>query len=80
MAVGLLDSLLHAGDADGLDIVDAKDGSERRYLYGETALDGCNLPFGAIPASWRESLKVEKVTVIETPRAATAEPKYEYLR
>lgn len=73
MAVGLLpDSVLLPGwNADGLDIVGAKDGSGKRYLYGETALDGCNLPFGAIPADWRDNLDVEEVTALGLPRPAT---------
>jgi len=70
MAVGLLDSVLPAGGGDGLDIVESKDGQGKRYLYGETALDGCNLPFGAIPAEWKEGLKIEKIDVIGTPRPA----------
>jgi hypothetical protein len=73
MAVGLLpDSVLLPGERlDGLDLVSAKDSGGKRYLYGETALDGCNLPFGAIPADWRDSLKVEKVMAIGLPRPAT---------
>jgi hypothetical protein len=73
MAVGLLpDSvLLPGGSLEGLDLVEAKDDGGKRYLYGETALDGCNLPFGAIPADWRDGLKVEQVTSIGLPRPAT---------
>ena len=73
MAVGLLpDSVLLPGwSAEGLGIVEAKDSEGKRYLYGETALEGCNLPFGAIPADWRDGLKVEKVTAIGLPRSAT---------
>lgn len=72
MAVGLLvDSVLLSGASlEGLDTVKAEDNGGRGYLYGETALDGCNLPFGAIPVNWKDGLKVEEVRVIGLPRPA----------
>lgn len=44
-----------AGEALGevLDSVPSPDGEPTRYLYGETALDGARLPFGAIPSEWK---------------------------
>lgn len=49
--------------AVGLDFVDAKDGSGKRYLYGETALDGLTLPFGCFPSEWKQ-LRIDKVTPV----------------
>jgi hypothetical protein len=64
IAVGLeVTAALRAGLPDGsLDTVEALDGTGRRYLYGETALDGFVLPFGCLP-DWGQ-LKIEKVVPI----------------
>ena len=53
--------------AEGLDFVPAKDDSGKRYLYGETALDGSTSPFGCY-TDW-DSIKVETITVLDLPRA-----------
>ncbi|MCB1047813.1 MAG: hypothetical protein KDC10_11510 [Calditrichaeota bacterium] len=49
-AIGLdLDDVLPGECADGLDLVAL---GARRFLYGETACDGCTMAFGAIPEDW----------------------------
>lgn len=52
-------------DADAasgaLDSVATEEAEGRRYLYGETAVDGMRIAFGTIPAPWRDGMKVEKV-------------------
>jgi hypothetical protein len=53
---------------EGLDFVSAKDDSGKLYLYGETALDGSTSPFGCF-TDW-DSIKVEKITALDSPRAA----------
>ena len=68
VAVGIDASIAPAGA--GLDVVAAKDTPERKYLYGETAVEGSTLAFGIIPADWREELEVHDVFPIEAPRNA----------
>jgi hypothetical protein len=52
---------------EGLDVVPAKDNSGKRYLYGETALDGSTLPFGCLP-DWG-AMKVERITAIDRAKS-----------
>jgi hypothetical protein len=54
---------------EGLDIVPAKDNAGKRYLYGETALDGSTLAFGCFP-DWG-LMTVERITTLDLPRAGT---------
>ena len=73
VAVGLAadDALLAGvGAADGFDTALASDGSGRRYLYGETAVDGMRVAFGDLPSEWRRIMKVEAVLPIPAPRPA----------
>lgn len=52
---------------EGLDCVPAKDDSGKRYLYGETALDGSTSLLGCC-ADW-DSIKVETFTALDLPRS-----------
>ncbi len=73
VAVGLAadDALLAGlGAADGFDTALASDGSGRRYLYGETAVDGMRVAFGDLPSEWKRIMKVEAVLPIPVPRPA----------
>jgi hypothetical protein len=65
VAVGL--EVTSGTPADGLDWVPAKDGSDKRYLYGETALHKATSPFGSFPDS-KTTLKVERITVLDQPK------------
>ena len=79
MAVGveISEVLRESAATSGLDIVEATDGSGKRYLYGETAIDGAILPFGCIPVDW-SGLKVEKTVSVNRAKvrsqAATGAP------
>ena len=72
MAVGVevAEVLMESTVTGGLDIVAATDGSGKRYLYGETAMEGATLPFGCIPADW-SGLKVEKTVPISRVKVRT---------
>jgi hypothetical protein len=52
---------------EGRDFVPAKDDSGKRYLYGETALDGSTMPFGCLP-DWG-TMMVDRITALDLPRA-----------
>ena len=52
---------------EGLDCVPAKDDSGKRYLYGETALDGSTRLLGGC-ADW-DSIKVEIFAALDLPRS-----------
>lgn len=41
-----------------------RDNDHRRYLYGETAIEGATLAFGSIPAEWKKTLDIYKVVTI----------------
>ena len=57
--------LVESGVADVFDYIAATDGSGRRYLYGETAMDDSTMAFGSIPLEWKDSLTVRRVEPIE---------------
>jgi hypothetical protein len=57
--------LAEPGVADAFDYIGATDGSGRRYLYGETAIDDSTMAFGSIPPEWKDSLTVRRVEPIE---------------
>lgn len=41
-----------------------RDNDRRRYLYGETAVEGATLAFGSVPAEWKKTLDIYKVVPI----------------
>ncbi len=49
------------------DVIESLDGSKRRFLYGETAVDGMRIVFGAIPGGWKTRLKVKGVQPVAKP-------------
>ena len=57
--------LAEPGVADAFDYIGATDGSGRRYLYGETAIDDSTMAFGSIPPEWKDWLAVRRVEPIE---------------
>jgi hypothetical protein len=65
--------LAESGVADAFDYIAATDGSGRRYLYGETAMDGSSMAFGSIPPEWKDSLAVRRVEPIEAQVTAAGE-------
>lgn len=65
-AVGLSteDLFLAAEQAFDAFTLAGRDGDHRRYLYGETAVDGTTLAFGTVPAEWKKTLDIYKVVPI----------------
>jgi hypothetical protein len=57
--------LAEPGVADAFDYIGATDGSGRRYLYGETAIDDSTMAFGSIPPEWKDWIAVRRVEPIE---------------
>lgn len=49
------------------DSIPATDGSGRRYLYGESAVDGATLAFGGIPPEWKARIETHGVEPIPLP-------------
>jgi hypothetical protein len=61
--------LVEPGVADAFDYIVSTDGSGRRYLYGETAIDDSTMAFGSIPPQWKEMLSVRRVIPIQAQAA-----------
>lgn len=66
-AVGLdADDCLFSGAPakEGFECISATDGSGRRYLYGESAIDGATMAFGSVPEEWIGNIQVDNVIAV----------------
>jgi|GEM_PF-5733304 len=71
-AVGLSTADLFVAAEQAFDAFtfEGRGNDRRRYLYGETAVEGTTLAFGSVPAEWKSTLDIYKIVAI--PRWTTA--------